>query len=122
MMKISRFVVPIALVWAAVSAQAHTVLSASKPANEDVVTASPQELILTFSTEVRLTALSMLDGAGHTVELGSLPDASRKEFVLAIPVLESGDYTVSWRAVGADTHVVSGEFEFVVATESTAGL
>ena len=33
---------------------------------------------------------------------------------LPVPALASGYYTVAWRAVGADTHVVSGEINFAV--------
>jgi methionine-rich copper-binding protein CopC len=98
-----------------VTAQAHTALSASKPANEEVVTVPLNEIVLTFSTEVRLIALSLQDGAGDDIDLGALPGDAEQEFAMATPELTPGNYIVSWRAVGADTHVVSGEFRFVVS-------
>ena len=121
-MRIFKLLLPIVLGLAAVTAQSHTMLRASNPANEEVVTASPDEIVLRFSTEVRLTALSVVDGTGQAVDLGSLPADSQQEFALATPDLGAGSYLVSWRAVGADSHVVSGEFQFVIALEQAARL
>jgi methionine-rich copper-binding protein CopC len=45
-----------------------------------------------------------------------VPAAVAKKFTLAVEEdLKAGAYTVNWRAVGADTHVVSGDFSFTVA-------
>ena len=104
-----------ALAWVALNAQAHTVLSSSVPADEAVETAAPETITLSFSTEVRLMGLSLEDGAGEAIDLGALPTTTQQEFVIAAPSLAPGTYLVSWRAVGADTHVVSGEFQFEVA-------
>ena len=103
------------LAWAALNAQAHTVLSSSVPADKAVEAAAPETITLSFSTEVRLTGLSLEDGAGEGIDLGSLPTTVQQEFVIEAPSLPPGTYLVSWRAVGADTHVVSGEFQFEVA-------
>ena len=104
-----------ALSWVALNAQAHTVLSGSAPADKAIETATPKTITLSFSTEVRLMGLLLEDGAGEPVDLGSLPTTTQQEFVIAAPSLQPGAYLVSWRAVGADTHVVSGEFQFEVA-------
>ena len=99
-----------------ITAGAHTALSGSQPANEEVVAVAPDEIVLTFSAEVRLLAMSLQsDTEGHEIELGVLPSETRREFTIAIPGLSSGDYVVSWRVVGADTHVVSGDVHFAVA-------
>ena len=42
------------------------------------------------------------------------PTTTQQEFSIPVPTLASGYYTVTWRAVGADTHVVSGEINFSV--------
>ena len=99
----------------ALSVQAHTVLSSSVPADNAVETVAPERITLSFSTEVRLTGLSMEDAAGASVDLGSIPTATQREFVIPAPKLPPGTYRVSWRAVGADSHVVSGEYRFEVA-------
>jgi methionine-rich copper-binding protein CopC len=37
------------------------------------------------------------------------------EFTVALPALAPGDHLVRWRALSADTHVVSGEIRFTIA-------
>ena len=100
----------------ATGALAHTVLSSSVPAQDTVVAAAPEQLVLTFSTDVRITALTLTDATAASYDLGALPTAAQREFSIAVPALASGYYTVAWRAVGADTHVVSGEINFSVGT------
>ena len=102
------------LTFTALSVQAHTVLSSSEPADNAVETVAPESITLSFSTEVRLTGLSMEDATGAEIDLGSLPGATQREFVIPAPQLTPGTYRVSWRAVGADAQVVSGEFRFEV--------
>lgn len=100
--------------WAAV-VFAHTRLASSVPADGAEVEA-PSELVLEFSEPVHVTAVTLRTAAGGQA-LGEIPKGPAAVFV--IPVLERlapGDYSVSWRAVGADTHIVSGELGFVVAT------
>ena len=46
--------------------------------------------------------------------LEPLPSETGERFVVGVSDLSPGDYVVSWRAVGADTHIVSGEFRFTV--------
>ena len=99
----------------ALNVHAHTVLSSSVPADNAVETDAPESITLTFSTEVRLTGLSMEDAAGTVIDLGAIPTATQRAFVLPAPELVAGAYLVTWRAVGADSHVVSGEFRFEVA-------
>jgi len=98
----------------ALQAQAHTYLSESVPADEAVVTVAPEEIVLGFSGAVRLTAVSILDGGGAEHALEPLPVETGERFVVGLSDLSPGDYVVSWRAVGADTHVVSGEFHFTI--------
>jgi methionine-rich copper-binding protein CopC len=94
---------------------AHTRLSSSVPAENAAIATSPETIDLEFSTEVRLTALSLTDQSGATFDLGALPKAAQSAFAIPAPALPPGQYTLSWRAVGADTHVVSGELHFAIA-------
>jgi methionine-rich copper-binding protein CopC len=44
-----------------------------------------------------------------------VPTQVGNKFSLAIhEPLTAGKYTVTWRAVGGDTHIISGEFVFTV--------
>ena len=98
----------------ALQVQAHTYLSESVPADEAVVTVAPEEIVLGFSEAVILTAVAMRDGGGAEQALESLPGETGERFAVGVSGLSPGDYVVTWRAVGADTHIVSGEFRFTV--------
>lgn len=96
-----------------VNVSAHTRLSGSIPA-DGAELAAPAEIVFEFSEEVHLTAVSLLSGDTEH-ELGQLPEGASTKF--SVPVagqLAAGEYSVNWRAVSADTHIVSGDFSFVV--------
>ena len=97
------------------SAQAHTVLSSSVPADNARELVIPKAITLSFSTKVRLIGLSLEDAAGTLIDLGPIPTATQQGFVIPAPALRPGSYLVAWRAIGADSHLVSGEFRFEVA-------
>jgi methionine-rich copper-binding protein CopC len=101
----------------AFAAQGHTKLATTTPA-ADASVATPRAIELTFEGDVRLTSVSLSDALGAAKQLDAVPTAVASEFELAIrETLAPGDYKVVWRAVGGDTHIVSGEFAFkVVAT------
>lgn len=98
----------------ALQGQAHTYLSESTPVDGVVVTVAPEEIVLGFSETVILTAVSIREDGGAEQAL-ELPGESDERFVVGVSDLSPGEYIVSWRAVGADTHIVSGEFRFTVA-------
>lgn len=94
-------------------AYAHTQLSSSTPADEGVVHSTPESITLKFSEPVRLMALA-IEGADGKQDLGGLPSSASAEFSIEVPALADGSYMVSWRAMSADTHVVTGRFSFTV--------
>ena len=103
------------LAFAAVAA-AHTPLSASVPAAKATVPAPVKEIVLEFGGDVRLTAVVLTDAQGGNKKVAAPPAAIAKKFTLAVEEeLKAGMYTVNWRAVGADTHVISGDFRFTVS-------
>lgn len=103
------------------SALAHTELSESVPADQAVLETAPEEITLRFSEPVRLTALSVQRDGGDKRSLGPLPPDAAERFVLAAPDLVDGSYTVSWRALSADTHVMTGEFVFAIGAGHNRG-
>ena len=97
-------------------AVAHTPLTATVPAAKASVSAPVKQIVLEFGGDVRLTALVLTDAQGANKKVAAVPAAIAKKFALAVEDdLKPGAYTVNWRAVGADTHVVSGDFRFTVA-------
>ena len=98
----------------AVAAHAHTPLKTTVPAADASVPA-PTSIELTFGGDVRLTALTLTDSAGAAKHTDAVPTAIANTFSLNIhEPLAPGAYKVVWRAVGSDTHIVSGEFGFTV--------
>jgi methionine-rich copper-binding protein CopC len=84
----------------------------SEPAAGAAVTAVT-EIVLTFADEVRLTVVTLADASGAEKALGAFPNVPAARFVISVEEsLRLGEYTLTWRAVGADTHVVSGEIPF----------
>jgi methionine-rich copper-binding protein CopC len=94
---------------------AHTKLATSSPAAGASVPA-PTELVLEFSGDVRLTAVSLTATSGAEMKLDPVPTAVASKFAVAVrEPLAPGEYVATWRAVGGDTHIVSGEIRFGVA-------
>lgn len=101
------------------AAGAHPLPRAASPAPNAVLSTSPSEIRITFSEGLvgAFSGLDLKDASGRTVALGASAVDARNKKQLAAPVktrLAAGTYTVSWRAVGDDTHHVSGHYSFEV--------
>jgi methionine-rich copper-binding protein CopC len=95
---------------------AHTKLASSAPAEGASAPAPVKEIVLEFAGDVRLTVVTLAGAAGEKKAIDDVPTALAAKFSLAVrDELAPGSYVVTWRAVGADTHVVSGEIHFSVA-------
>jgi methionine-rich copper-binding protein CopC len=113
-MKPSRVALLASLALSAV-VHAHTPLAGSAPADKSSVPAPVKELALTFGGDVRLTAVVLADAKGVSKAVGEIPAGVAAKFTVALrDELAPGDYVATWRAVGADTHVISGEIHFTV--------
>jgi len=101
----------------AAAAQAHTPLKSSAPAADAAVDA-PKTIELVFGGDVRLTSVALTDAGGAAKHLDAVPTEIASMFSLAVhEPLAPGAYKIVWRAVGGDTHIISGELAFtVVAT------
>jgi hypothetical protein len=97
-------------------ASAHTKLTSSVPAADASVGQPVEELVLQFVEPVRLTAVTLVDASGDVKALSAVPADTAARFVIEVSEpLTAGYYAITWRAVGADTHIVSGEIAFRVA-------
>jgi copper resistance protein C len=113
-----RRLLALVLAWScAFAAYGHTKIATTTP-SADASVARPRAIELAFEGDVRLTSVSLTDALGAAKHLDAVPTGVASKFELAIhDTLTPGDYKVVWRAVGGDTHIVSGEFAFkVVAT------
>jgi methionine-rich copper-binding protein CopC len=96
-------------------ALAHAMLERSDPAAGAIVSASPPEIVITFSEalEPRFSSITLVDAAGHVVP-GTL-HIEGHTMSLAIPRLRAGVFEVRWRALSVDTHITEGAYRFTVA-------
>lgn len=106
------------LIAAAPHAAMHLKLDRSEPAKDASVAASPAAIQLWYSQEpqVRLTTVKLTGPAG-TMDLKPVSVVDGDGRHLSAPVarpLAAGAYTVAWRTLAKDGHVVSGEFGFRV--------
>lgn len=108
--------VPLLAVLAPSGAHAHDQLVSSDPADGQVLTAPPTQVVLTFSSQVidlsQDVQLTLPDGqrrdgldvvVGGSTVTATLPDG-----------LGGGEYGVQWRVVSGDGHPIEGSFRFTV--------
>ena len=110
----------IALLGWASPALAHASLESSEPAAAAVLAGSPSAITLRFSEAVGLPedAIRLFDEHGVGVPLGRATHAGSSSVTVALPTLADGLYVVTWRAVSADSHPVSGAFTFTVGSSA----
>jgi methionine-rich copper-binding protein CopC len=112
-MKKSIWFAAAGLALVAATANAHTHLKSSMPAEGSVVNAAPANIVLTFSAATRVTALTLQKDGGAEQKL-ALPTSPTAEVSVPTPKLEAGKYVVNYRVVGSDNHVMSGKVQFTV--------
>lgn len=96
---------------------AHTHLASSVPAAGSTVAAAPAEFVLSFTAAAKLTALSVQKTGGKEQKITALPTASARQAKIPAPKLENGSYTLNWRVVSDDGHVMNGKVNFTVGAK-----
>lgn len=97
---------------------AHAIMVKSAPAKDEVVTVSPKQVDVWFNDKVgsEYKALAVIDSKGQRVDN---KDAQQETFdqshlFATVQPLAPGTYTVRYRVVSIDTHIVTGKFQFTV--------
>ena len=113
-----------------IAANAHSPLASSSPQNGETLDEPPTEIFMEFKLPTKLmkvdltkqsdkqgkNLLGRLFGGGDNGE--SLPLGTSflmtidKRQVIPLPSLKDGSYSLTWRAMGEDGHVVKGELTF----------
>jgi copper transport protein len=78
-----------------------------------VVATAPARIVLRFDQQVRDVASTVTNADGEQVAAGPASTSSGDVRALVIPLkpnLPDGDYTVRWRIVSTDGHIISGVF------------
>ena len=111
-----------------ISANAHSLLTSSYPQSGEILTVPPTEIVMEFRTPTRLIKVDLTKSSdkkgkrllggfigveGESVPLSaSTQMTTNKRQVIPLPSLEKGLYSLAWRALGKDGHVVKGVLTF----------
>ena len=95
---------------------AHSTLARSVPAEQSVVEQIPAQMSLQFNKEIRLVQVTLSHKGGKALSL-AVPKSFVKQVTIPISLdsyENKGRYTVAWRGLGKDGHIVQGQFFFNV--------
>jgi copper resistance protein C len=97
---------------------AHAIMVKSQPVVDSTIGETPKQVDVWFNDKVgsEYKALAVIDSAGKRVDN---KDAAQETFdqshlYTTIPALTPGTYTVRYRVVSLDTHIVTGKFKFTI--------
>ena len=121
-MKLSKFLFAIgllALSLAAIPASAHTAFVSADPAVNSTIDVLPSNIALTFAEELigigNSNSISALDETGKELTSGR-PEVSGAVLSITLDGSEViGLIKVNYRAVAADGHVITGDYQFTVS-------
>lgn len=108
---------------------AHSPLTSMTPQDGSLLSKAPSQLELAFKSPAKLIKVEMIrlsgnsnisvfeslfaDYEGDEIILdGDFLMKVTEEHVIGLPPLKNGHYLVMWRALGADGHVIKGNFSF----------
>ena len=102
-------------------ALAHSMLVKAEPPRRAVLATAPAQVRLWFNEEIEgdYASLVVLDAEKHPVTeiKPQLAPDDRKSIVLPLPELTAGKYSVKFRVLSVDGHVVESYFDFTVKSE-----
>lgn len=104
------------------SAFAHSMLVKAEPARRAVLTKSPNQVRLWFNEKIEgdYASLVILDAQKQPITdvKPTLSPDDPKSIVLPLPELMPGKYSVKFRVLSVDGHVVESSFDFTVKGEA----
>jgi methionine-rich copper-binding protein CopC len=101
---------------AASPALAHTAVRETSIADNATLSTSPTNFTVTFSASTGLANVTLTNAAGRDIALDyTPPHAMATTFTIPLPALAPGAYTISWRTMAHDGHVMPGAIHFTVA-------
>lgn len=98
------------------AASAHTAVRETSIAENATLSASPASFTVTFSAATGLANVTLTNAAGREIALDYTPPrAMAATFTIPLPALAPGGYTIAWRTMAHDGHVMPGAIHFTVA-------
>jgi len=103
------------LMSAVAPSSAHSRKETTVPADGASLTEPPSVIAMEFDAPMRITAVSLVNGAGETIGFKATtgPRAVTR-YEATPPALGPGDYVVEWRGLADDGHPMQGRFAFTV--------
>jgi methionine-rich copper-binding protein CopC len=120
MMTVTKWLTGGALFLLVATAHAHAHLTAAVPP-EGSAGKAPEHVVLSFSEAARITVMTLQREGEEPRKLTPLPAEMATRITVPLPKLLPGKFTLSWRAVSDDGHVVPGVLHFTVLESSAAG-
>ena len=106
------------LAFSTLPASAHTVLVTSSPQANSVIESLPTSITITFAEDLvdigNSNSISVLDQAGEELSQGDISVSGPTLSKSLTPSDKLGVFTVAYRAVAADGHVIKDQFTFTV--------
>jgi len=97
---------------------AHSLLVRSQPERRATVTRPPEEVRLWFSERIEpaYARVSVWDAGGKQVDAGdaAVDQADATTLAVRTPGLRAGRYTVRYRVLSVDGHIVESSFDFTI--------
>ena len=99
-------------IWAA-EAAAHSPLKQTLPADGTTISDMPAEVILNFKSKIRLTRIRVAHDEKYIEDLNlDSFESFAASYALPVKDMGSGAYSIKWRGLGADGHILNGSFSF----------
>ncbi len=97
---------------------AHAIMVRSSPEKDIVLASSPKQIDVWFNDKVgtEYKSLAVIDSKGNRVDNKDLQQETfdQSHLYATVPSLAPDTYTVRYRVVSIDTHIVTGKFQFTV--------
>jgi copper resistance protein C len=108
----------IILLMVPISSWGHAYLVKSSPARRAVLSNPPTRVVLWFNERIeeQFSQLSLWNAEGQQVDGGDVqvgPDDG-KRLSVGLPTLPAGSYTVKYRVLSVDGHIVEAEYSFTI--------
>lgn len=99
------------------TANAHSGLSSTTPAEGETLSESPDEIRFQFDTPIQQGDMTIIDESGSAVTFSDITFSDMELIGQLDTELPNGSYIVNWSAISQDGHEVTGALAFSVAVE-----
>jgi methionine-rich copper-binding protein CopC len=98
-------------------AYAHAHLLQASPGDGSVLKEAPASFALKFNEPATLTSLTLQKENQAAQKISDLPAKPSAQFNIPAPKLDAGGYTLTYRVLSDDNHVMSGTIKFKVTAD-----